>query len=91
VFVDLATKPMAPAELRRFSDKLKPRALVDEHSRAYQDLGLAFMRLDDVQLYERILADQRLLKLPLVRRGRDVSVGHDAAAWKAWLSAPDRD
>jgi len=85
--VDLANKAMAPAELRRFSDKFGPRALLDEQSRAHQASGLAYMRLDGAELYERLLANQRLLRLPLVRSGRDLSVGHDEAAWKAWLAA----
>lgn len=83
--MDLATKPMAPAELRRFSDRLKPRALLDPQSRAFQDAGLGYMRIDDADLFDRLLANQRLLRLPLVRAGRELSVGPDEAAWKAWL------
>ena len=86
VFVDIATKPMAPAELRRFCDKLKPSALLDDKSRAYQEAGLAYMRVNDADLYERLLSNQRLLRLPLVRAGRELSVGNDEAAWKTWLS-----
>jgi arsenate reductase-like glutaredoxin family protein len=43
------------------------------------------MRLDDAELFERLLADQRLLRLPLVRSAQDVTVGVDEAAWSAWL------
>ena len=85
MFVDLATRPIAPAELRRFSDRLKVRSLLDERSRAYRDAGLEYLRLDDAELFERLLTDQRLLRLPLVRAGASVSVGHDEAAWKDWL------
>ncbi len=87
VFVDLATKAMAPAELRRFSDRLKPRALLDEQSRAFQDAGLGYMRLEDAELFERVLANQRLLRLPLVRAERELSVGYEEATWRRWISA----
>jgi arsenate reductase-like glutaredoxin family protein len=86
VFVDLDSKPMAPAELRRFSDRLKPASLLDDRSRAYRDAGLGYMRLDDGELYERLLTDQRLLRLPLVRAGREVAVGADEKTWKVWLA-----
>jgi arsenate reductase-like glutaredoxin family protein len=78
---------MAPAELRRFSERFKPLALVDEHSRAYHDSGLAYLRLDAAEMYERLLANQLLLKLPLVRAGRDLSVGLDEPTWRRWLGA----
>ncbi len=42
---------------------------------------MGYLRLDDDQLMERLLADQRLLLLPLVRSGDVLSVGLDEAGW----------
>lgn len=83
-FVDLARRPMAPAELRRFSQRFGARALLDETSKAYRDAGLAWLRLGDDELLERLLAEPSLLRLPLARFGSELSVGIDEAAWKAW-------
>ncbi|MEO5939329.1 MAG: ArsC/Spx/MgsR family protein [Candidatus Limnocylindrales bacterium] len=83
--VDLTRKPLARAELRRFVDKLGARALLDETSRAYRDGGLGYMRLDDTEIVERLLATPALLRLPLVRFGADVAAGRDEAAWKRWF------
>jgi arsenate reductase len=85
-FVDVGRKPMAPAELRRFIDKLGARAVADESSKAWRDSGLAYLRMDDLELAERLLTDQRLLRLPLLRIGAGVAAGRDEAAWKALLS-----
>ena len=87
-FVDLRRKPMAAGELRRFTDRLGPRAVLDPDCRAARDAGFAYLRLTDTEVAERLLADQRLLRLPLVRHANSVSVGRDEAAWKAWLAAP---
>jgi arsenate reductase-like glutaredoxin family protein len=87
-FVDVARKPMAPAELRRFIDRLGARAVADETSRAWRDCGLAYLRMDDSELAERLFNDQRLLRLPLVRVGNGVAAGRDEASWKALLAAP---
>lgn len=83
--VDLTRKPIARGELARFVQKLGARALVDETSKAYRDAGLGYMRLDDAEIVERLLANPTLLRLPLVRFGNDVAAGRDEAAWKAWL------
>ena len=86
--VDLRKKPIAPGELRRFTERLGARSLLDETSRAYRDAGLEYMRLGDAEIVERLLADHRLLRLPLVRFGNAVTAGKDEATWKAWLGGP---
>jgi arsenate reductase len=84
--VDVTRKPMAPGELRRFVDRLGARSLLDEKSKAYRDGGLAYLRMDDAEIVERLLADNALLRLPLVRFGNDVSAGRDEATWKRWIT-----
>jgi arsenate reductase-like glutaredoxin family protein len=84
-FVDLRRRPIATGELRRFVERLGARSLLDEASSAYRDAGLAYLRMDDAEIVERLLADQRLLRLPLVRSGNAFAAGRDEAAWKSML------
>jgi arsenate reductase (glutaredoxin) len=84
-FVDLRKRPIAPGELRRFVDRLGAPALLDPKGRAYRDGGLGYLNLDDAGIVARILADPSLLRLPLVRHGKDVTIGRDEATWTAWL------
>jgi arsenate reductase-like glutaredoxin family protein len=84
-FVDLRKRPIAPGELRRFVERFGARALLDETSKAYRDAGLGYVRMGDAEIVERLLADQRLLRLPLVRRGNDVTAGRDEPAWTVWV------
>jgi arsenate reductase (glutaredoxin) len=86
--VDLTRKPIARGELRRFVDRLGARALVDEAGKAYRDGGLAYLRMDDGEIVERLLATPALLRLPLVRFGNEVAAGRDEMAWKRWFSPP---
>lgn len=83
--VDLTRKPIARGELRRFVERLGARALVDEASKAYHDAGLGYMRLDDAEIVERLLATPALLRLPLVRFANEVAAGRDEAVWKGWF------
>lgn len=86
-FVDLAQRPIAPAELRRFATRFGAPALLDESTRAYRDQGLAYMRMGDEEAFERVLREQALLRLPLVRAGNSVSIGVDEPAWRSLLTA----
>jgi arsenate reductase-like glutaredoxin family protein len=76
-FVDLGKRPIDPAELREFLDRLGAAALVD-----------ADLTADRAALLARIRADASLLRLPLVRHGDAVTAGPSATTWAAWLARP---
>jgi arsenate reductase-like glutaredoxin family protein len=87
-YVDLRKKPIAAGELRRFTDRLGAAALLDTESRPYREQGLAFLSTDTSGITGRLLADPRLIRLPLVRYGDEVTAGKAEATWKAWLAKP---
>jgi arsenate reductase len=83
--VDLKQKPMAGAEIKRFIERFGLAVLLDSEGRAYIDAGLKYYKLSDAELLSRIERDPKLLRLPLIRGGKLLSVGHDEDAWKAML------
>jgi arsenate reductase-like glutaredoxin family protein len=87
---DLARRPMAAGELRRFVERLGAAALADTEGRAWRDAGLGYMRMDDAELAARLLAEQRLLRLPLVRAGNVYAAGRDEATWARIATAAPR-
>ena len=82
-FVDLDRKPMAPAEIRRFTAKFTLAGIVDTESKPYIDGGLKYLRQTDAEMLARIEREPKLLRLPLVRGGTHLSIGKDEPAWKA--------
>lgn len=84
-FVDLKVKPMAPGEIKRFIDRFGLLNLLDTEGKAYVDAGLKYRRLSDPELIARIEQDPRLLRLPLVRAPKSLSVGQDEETWAAML------
>jgi arsenate reductase-like glutaredoxin family protein len=84
-FVDLKKKPMSPGEIKRFVDRFGLLQLLDTDGAAYVDAGLKYLKTSDAGLLERIEQDPRLLRLPLVRAGNRLAVGHDDSAWKTML------
>ncbi len=88
-YVDVARKPPALGELRRFAQRLGVAALVDAAGRRYRDLGLSYLRSSDDELLERLAADPALLRLPLVRAGSSFWAGLAEPEWTAWLRGGD--
>jgi arsenate reductase (glutaredoxin) len=86
-FVDIARKPPAPTELRRFTAVGGATGLFDATSRAYRDAGLAYLRMTEDEALERLLREPALLRLPLVRWGTRVTVGRAESDWKEWVAA----
>jgi len=84
-YVDLRKKPIALGELRRFVEKLGAKALLDETSRPYREAGLQHLVLDEQGIVQRLLADPRLLRLPLVRHEQEFTAGKDEASWARWV------
>lgn len=81
--VDLNVKPLAAGEIRRFVERFGVSALLDGEGKAYVDAGLRYMKHSDAELLGRIEREPKLLRLPLVRTGKLLSIGHDEAGWKA--------
>ena len=84
--VDLRRKPISPGELRRFVQKLGSEALLDTAGRTYREAGLGYLAMDEDGIVTRLLADSRLLRLPLVRYGEAVTAGPADATWKSWFT-----
>ena len=88
--MDIGAKPMAPTELRRFSERFGASTLLDAGGRAYRDAGLGYLSMSEEAAFEKLLGDQRLIRLPLVRAGARLSVGLAENDWRAWLKDADQ-
>jgi arsenate reductase len=84
--VDLKQKPMAPGEIKRFIERFSLAGLLESEGKAYLDAGLKYYKLSDAELLGRIEREPNLLKLPLIRSGKQLSIGHDEDSWKAMLA-----
>jgi arsenate reductase-like glutaredoxin family protein len=83
--VDLKQKPMSAGEIRRFVDRFGLHGLLDIEGKAYIDAGLKYLKVTDSDLLGRIEREPDLLRLPLVRAAKKLSIGHDEEAWKMML------
>ena len=85
-FVDFKVRGPSKGELRRFFQKFGSDRVVDRGSRRFGALGLGAARYGDERWLAIAEEEPLVLRMPLVRRGNDLSVGADEATWKAWTS-----
>lgn len=85
--IDLAAKPMAPGELRRFVEKFTLPGLLDTAGKPYEDAGLKYLKVSDADLLRRIENEPKLLRLPLVRGANKIALGADEPTWKEIAAA----
>ena len=83
-FNDLSKKPMSPGE---FDSVLRAvgglDALVDWDGKS-RDLGLLRYLADRRQQEDLVFENQKLLRQPVVRNGRQATVGYCPDVWKGW-------
>jgi arsenate reductase-like glutaredoxin family protein len=84
-FVDLHERAASPGELQRFAQKFGVAALVDRDSKRFAELGLASARLTDDRWLEKLSFEPLLLRVPLVRHQRELTIGLASEMWTAWI------
>ena len=77
--VDLDVKTPGRRELELFAEVAGAEELIDTGSKSYRRRGLEYMEYDPA---EEIEEDPTLLRTPIVREGRKLSVGADEEFWK---------
>lgn len=85
--VDLLERPIAKGEITRFAQKAggQLRTLLETSGKTYQSLGLEHLILSEERLLEQIQNHPDILILPLVRFGKNLSIGEAQEIWKGWL------
>ncbi len=79
-FVDLKLKNLSKGELKSVKDSVGLDALVDPQAEYYRRF---FAASPDHQV-ELLLADNTLYKTPIVRNGRQATVGYQPDTWSTW-------
>jgi arsenate reductase-like glutaredoxin family protein len=84
--IDLAQKGMSEGELRAVAARVGLEKLLDRESPHFRDKGLGVAALTGPLLEKLLVEDPLLLKTPIVRNGREATVGYSPGVWAMWLS-----
>lgn len=83
--IDLKEKGLSQGELRSVVARVGLEALVDRQSARFRDKGLRVASFSGPLLEKVLLEDPLLLRTPIVRYGKEATVGFAPEAWTAWL------
>ena len=82
--INLAEKPMSKGELQSVVRAVGGiDALVNPDARDEEAAALV-MHLAEVQRFDALLENQQVLREPIVRNGRQATVGYAPDVWKSW-------
>ena len=80
--VDLDEKPMSKGELESIIAAIgSADELIDKDSKLYKS-KFSYLQFD---AKEELLANQEMIKLPVVRNGRKATAGESPEVWKKWI------
>lgn len=80
--IDLPSKGLSPREYQSVKQKVGFDALVNMKCRAYEDLYMAYITPDARE--EKLLEHPELFVTPIVRNGREATVGYHPEIWQTW-------
>ena len=83
--IDLSRKGLAPGELRHVAAAVGGlQQLIDTAGKRYRDKGLVHAAPTGPRLEQLLLDAPLLLRTPIVRNGRQATVGHCPDVWSEW-------
>lgn len=81
-YIDLPSKGLSPREYQSVKQKIGFEALVNTKCRAYEDLYMAY--ITPAAREEKLLENPVLFQTPIVRSGREATVGYHPEVWETW-------
>lgn len=83
-FIDLREKEMSKGELQSVIRAVGGLdALIDPKAKD-QDTVALITYLAENQKFDKLLENQQVLREPIVRNGKQATVGYDPDTWKTW-------
>lgn len=79
--IDLVKTGISPGELKSVKNAVGLDALIDD---ANPDAALLRYLAYEEDKLEKLLENPKLLKTPIVRNGRQATVGYQPDVWKGW-------
>ena len=81
-YIDLDSKGLSPGEYRSIRAAVGYDALVDRDSPDYRELGIDYLLPQTAA--EKLPENPWLFRAPIVRNGRQATVGYCPDVWKTW-------
>ena len=81
-YIDVLSKGLSPREYQSVKQKVGFEARVNTTCRAYEELYMAYITPDAQE--EKLLTYPELFNTPIVRNGKEATVGYCPEIWGKW-------
>jgi Spx/MgsR family transcriptional regulator len=81
-FRDLNEKSLAKGELDNIVLAYPPDELIDREGKQFKKRNMQYIKFE---VLEELMNDSLLLKTPIVRNGRNVTIGFQPDTWSKWI------
>ena len=82
--VDLRERGMSAGELRSVAARVGIEALIEREGARYRDRGLRAAAPTGPRIEAMLVDDPLLLRTPVVRNGKEATVGYQPDVWVTW-------
>jgi len=83
-FIDLNEKPMSKGELNSVLQSVSINNLINNKSKDYTKLNFNNIRSAEIKA-ELLLKNQKVMNTPIVRNGKQATVGYNLEVWNNWI------
>jgi Spx/MgsR family transcriptional regulator len=83
-FIDLNEKPMSKGELTSVLRSVSINDLINTKSKDYIKLNFNNIRSAEIKA-ELLLKNQNVMNTPIVRNGKEATVGYNIEVWNNWI------
>ena len=83
--IDISKYPMSQGEFRNIKTALKMSLdeMIDDKSKLYESLFIKYLA-NESDKEEKIFENQEIFKTPIVRNGKQATIGYQPDIWKTW-------
>lgn len=84
-FIDLNEKPMSKGELTSVLRSVNLNELINTKVKDYTKLNFNNIRSAEIKA-ELLLKNQKVINTPIVRNGKEATVGYKNEVWNEWIT-----
>ncbi len=83
-FIDLKEKEMSKGEFTSVCNAVGGLDNLIDFDSKDEDLIALIKYLPQTQKFDKVLENQHVLKMPIVRNGKQATIGYEPDIWKTW-------
>ena len=85
-YVDILKKGLSPGEYASVKKAVGGASLIDANSRAYKESFIEYLDAQEMIEEEKLQENLELYITPIVRRGKEATLGYAPEVWENWLA-----